>query len=419
MGRTEEALQLIEDSLAIDKFNFGCRYEKYLITNVVDELSVMKEMMRGEPHNYDEIALDYCAAGCWQEAASLWNIAIAEGIVTPMTYYYLGWCLHQGGLSGVKQAFADAVKACPDYCFPNRLEAILALQCAMVQNPDDARAPYYLGNLYYDKRQYDLAMEAWETSARLDGSFPTVWRNLALAFFNKKNEEAKAIECMERAFRLDTTDARILMELDQLYKRVRRSHKERLAFLQQYPELIKQRDDLILEEITLLNQTGEYEKAKTVLDAHNFHPWEGGEGKVPAQYQLATECWEQAIIGPTEPAAAMYYNDAKPDKIFYQGLALLKLGRMDEANGRFHKLTSYGEKHLFDKIKMDYFAVSLPDLLIWEDDLTIRNVIHCKYMMALGYWGLNQKEKSVRLLSEVERLDINHQGIQAFRSLIG
>mgnify|MGYP000479948630 CR=1 FL=1 len=476
----EEALQLIEDSLAIDKFNFGCRYEKYLITNVVDELSVMKEMMRGEPHNYDEIALDYCAAGCWQEAASLWNIAIAEGIVTPMTYYYLGWCLHQGGLSGVKQAFADAVKACPDYCFPNRLEAILALQCAMVQNPDDARAPYYLGNLYYDKRQYDLAMEAWETSVRLDGSFPTVWRNLALAFFNKKNEEAKAIECMERAFRLDTTDARILMELDQLYKRVRRSHKERLAFLQQYPELIKQRDDLILEEITLLNQTGEYEKAKTVLDAHNFHPWEGGEGKVPAQYQLArvelakkaltagenkeaislleecleyphhlgegklygaqendfyyflgcayeglgqhdkaVECWEQAIIGPTEPAAAMYYNDAKPDKIFYQGLALLKLGRMDEANGRFHKLTSYGEKHLFDKIKMDYFAVSLPDLLIWEDDLTIRNVIHCKYMMALGYWGLNRKEKSLRLLSEVERLDINHQGIQAFRSLIG
>ena len=480
MGRTEEALQLIEDSLSIDKFNFGCRYEKYLITNVVDELSVMKEMMRGEPHNYDEIALDYCAAGCWQEAASLWNIAIAEGIVTPMTYYYLGWCLHQGGLSGVKQAFADAVKACPDYCFPNRLEAILALQCAMVQNPDDARAPYYLGNLYYDKRQYDLAMEAWETSVRLDGSFPTVWRNLALAFFNKKNEEAKAIECMERAFRLDTTDARILMELDQLYKRVRRSHKERLAFLQQYPELIKQRDDLILEEITLLNQTGEYEKAKTVLDAHNFHPWEGGEGKVPAQYQLArvelakkaltagenkeaislleecleyphhlgegklygaqendfyyflgcayeglgqhdkaVECWEQAIIGPTEPAAAMYYNDAKPDKIFYQGLALLKLGRMDEANGRFHKLTSYGEKHLFDKIKMDYFAVSLPDLLIWEDDLTIRNVIHCKYMMALGYWGLNRKEKSLRLLSEVERLDINHQGIQAFRSLIG
>ena len=92
---------------------------------------------------------------------------------------------------------------------------------------------------------------------------------------------------MERAFRLDKTDARVLMELDQLYKRVRRSHAERLAFLQQYPELIAQRDDLVLEEITLLNQTGEYEKAKTLLDAHIFHPWEGGEGKVPGQYQFA------------------------------------------------------------------------------------------------------------------------------------
>ena len=85
----------------------------------------------------------------------------------------------------------------------------------------------------------------------------------------------------------------------------------------------------------------------------------------------------------------------------------------------FYNSVAELRKYLFDKVKMDYFAVSLPDLLIWEDDLTIRNVIHCKYMMALGYWGLNEKEKSVRLLSEVERLDINHQGIQAFRSLIG
>lgn len=479
-GKQEEALKLIADSLYIDKFNFGCRYEQYLTSGQETVLDELKTMMRNEAHNYDEIALDYCGAGFWTEAASLWNIAIAEGAVTPMTYYYLGWCLKQGGLPGVEKAFEDASATCPDYCFPNRLEAILALQCAMETNPEDARAPYYLGNLYYDKRQYDLAMEAWEISCRKDDKFPTVWRNLALAYFNKKNEEEKAIEYMERAFQLNPADARILMELDQLYKRVRRPHTERLAFLQNYPELIAQRDDLILEQITLLNQIGKYRQAKELLDTHIFHPWEGGEGKVPGQYQFARvelakqylterkydeavtllkECleypnhlgegklygaqendfyyflgcayeamgekeladkyWELGITGPDEPAAALYYNDAKPDKIFYAGLCLQKLGRKDEANGRFHKLTSYGEKHLFDKIKMDYFAVSLPDLLIWEDDLDMRNLIHCKYMMALGYWGLNRQEKSIRLLNEVERLDINHLGIQAFRSLIG
>lgn len=479
MGKPEEALKLIEESLAIDKFNYGCRNEKYLITNSVEDLNILKEMMRGEAHNYDEIALDYCNAGCWAEAVALWNIAIAEEAITPMSYYYLGWCLKQGGLSGVEQALAQGMAACPDYCFPNRLEAVLALQSAMEVNPKDGRAPYYLGNLYYDKRQYELAIEAWEASARLDAQFPTVWRNLALAYFNKKNEETKAVECMERAFRLDTTDARILMELDQLYKRICCSHTERLAFLQKYSELVSQRDDLILEEITLLNQMGECKQAKELLDAHIFHPWEGGEGKVSGQYQFArvelakkalaatdykdaivlleecleyphhlgegklhgaqendfyyflgcayeglgenskaVACWEQAVVGPTEPVAAMYYNDAKPDKIFYQGLALLKLGRTDEANGRFHKLISYGEKHLFDKIKMDYFAVSLPDLLIWEDDLNMRNEIHCKYMMALGYWGMNQKDKSARLLDEVGKSDINHQGILSMKTCL-
>lgn len=479
MGRREEAIQWIKDSLSIDKFNFACYYEKYLVTNTSEDLTILKKMLRKEAHNYDEIALDYSGAGCWTEAVSLWKVAIDEAAITPMTYYYLGWSLLQGGFDGVQQAFADAANVCPDYCFPNRLEAILALRCAMKENPCDAKAPYYLGNLYYDKRQYSLAIEAWETSIKLDDKFPTVWRNLALAYFNKKDEKAKAMEYMERAFQLNPADARILMELDQLYKRMCRPHAERLAFLEQYPELIMQRDDLVLEEITLLNQIGEYEKAKELLDDHIFHPWEGGEGKVAAQYQFArvelakkalatgkyevaialleecleypchlgegklygaqendfyyfmgcayealsnkeraTACWEQAIIGPTEPAAALYYNDAKPDKIFYQGLALLKLGRKDEASGRFYKLISYGEKHLFDKIKMDYFAVSLPDLLIWEDDLDTRNMIHCKYMMALGYWGLQREEKCIGLLGEITRMDINHQGILAICNLI-
>ena len=65
----------------------------------------------------------------------------------------------------------------------------------------------------------------------------------------------------------------------------------------------------------------------------------------------------------------MFYNDQQPDKIFYQGLALIKLGKTTDAFSRFNKLKDYGEKHIFDKVKIDYFAVSLPDLQIWDDDL--------------------------------------------------
>ena len=47
------------------------------------------------------------------------------------------------------------------YCFPNKLEDILALEYALAHNPADARAPYYLGCLWYDKRQYDRAAAMW------------------------------------------------------------------------------------------------------------------------------------------------------------------------------------------------------------------------------------------------------------------
>ena len=480
MGRSDEMLALCKEALAIDLFNYGSRFEQHLLTDNGQVLEEMLEMMHDVPNNFDEVALDYCAAGCFDEAISLWQLAIDRQATTPMTYYYMGWCLlRQGDAVEANDWFEKAEKQSPDYCFPNRLEDVQALGMAIVMNPDGAHAPYYLGCLYYAARQYDLAIENWELSARLDPTFPTVWRNLALARFNKQDRQEEALEYMERAFHLDESDERVLMELDQLYKRLHRPHQERLDFLQQYPQLVQRRDDLVLEEITLLNQVGRHEEAMQQLDAHIFHPWEGGEGKVSAQYQIcrvelakkaiankeypkaikwlsecleyphhlgegklfgaqendfqyllgiaynalgqhekARECWEEATKGPQEPAAAIYYNDAKPDKIFYQGMALLQLGRDGEAHGRFYKLINYGKQHIFEKQKMDYFAVSLPDLLIWEDSLDTKNLIHCKYMLALGYYGMGDMEHALKYLAEVEALDNNHQGIQQFHSLI-
>ena len=447
MGRGKEMLQVCKEALKQDVFNYGCRFEMYLETQDQGVLDEMVEMMHGVAQNYDETALDYRAAGLHEEAVAVWELAISQKATTPMTYYYLG-------------RYDEAEQADSYCCFPNRLEDVNVLTMAKASNPKGAKAPYYLGCLYYDKRQYDLAIENWELSAKLDPNFPTVWRNLALARFNKQGRQEEALEYMEKAFHLDETDARMLMELDQLYKRLHRPHQERLAFLQQYPELIQHRDDLVLEEITLLNQTGRYEEAMRKLDAHVFHPWEGGEGKVPAQYQicrvelakkllhddpqsveakrLLEEClvypphlgegklygaqdndflyflgrYEEGTAGPTEPAAAMYYNDAKPDKIFYAGLCYRALGQEDKARSLFHKLINYGKQHIFEKQVMDYFAVSLPDLLIWEDSLDTKNLIHCKYMLALGYCGMGEKEKAMRYLKEVRALDNNHQGAQ-------
>jgi len=478
LGRRAEALEWIRASLAIDPFNYGCLFEEHLLTDSASPLERIARLMHGNVLNYHELALDYAQAGQWQTVIDV--LALPDAQASPMTGFYTGWAQYRlGDVVAANDAFERAEQADSTCCFPNRLEDVVVLDCAKVLNPDGALAPYLLGCLYYDKRQYDLAVENWELSARLNPQFPTVWRNLALARFNKQDRHDEAVEYMERAFHLDEDDERLLMELDQLYRRMQKPHAWRLAFLQRYPELIQRRDDLVLEEITLLNQTGRFGEAMQRLDAHRFHPWEGGEGKVPAQYQIcrvelakqalalqdydqaiqlldqcleyphhlgegklygaqendfyyllglaydgkgqtdkARQCWERATQGPQEPAAAMYYNDAKPDKIFYQGLALLKLGRTGEANGRFYKLVNYGKQHIFEHQTMDYFAVSLPDLLIWDDSLDQKNRIHCLYMLALGYYGLGDQEHAERYLAEVEALDVNHYGTQALRSLM-
>lgn len=473
LGREEEAKSLCNESLTIDPFNYGCMF-------LLGKTAEMVQLMHGNAHNYDELALDFCDAGLWDYAEKVWEIAKENGATTAMTHYYYGWSLLQkGDKTAATISFATGEADCPDFVFPNRLEAVLALRAALEVNPKDAYANHFLGNLFYDKRQYDLAQSHWEQAANLNPKFPTTWRNLALVYYNKRNDAAKAVEAMEKAFFLDETDSRVLMELDQLYKKQQRPHAERLAFLQKYPDLIAQRDDLVLEEITLLNQCGEYKAAKAKLDAHQFHPWEGGEGKVPAQYQTsrvemakqsinagkyddaiellneclvyphnlgegklygaqendfyyllgicyrakgdeekARECFEQATLGPTEPAAAMYYNDAKPDKIFYAGLAFRSLGDEKKARSYFNRLLDYGKQHLYENVVMDYFAVSLPDLQVWDGSLDEMNRIHCLYMLALGYAGLGDTAHSERYLAEAEKMNINHQGIQSFKTLV-
>ncbi len=471
LDRREEAMQVVREALKLDAFNYGALMEQYLLTEDPMVLKAMNTLMHQAHHNYDELGLDYFQCGDVEAALKVWAEAEANNAVTPMTYYYEAIARKPGALE-------KAAQMAPDYCFPNRVEDVVILQWAIEENPRDARAPYYLGCLYYGARQYDEAYKYWEQSRQADETFPTVWRNLALYLYNKENNHAKALEYMERAFSLDETDARVFMELMQLYRKTLKPAQERLEIIEKHLDLVAQRDDLLLDHITLLNLDKQYAKAKELLDSHIFHPWEGGEGKVSGQYQIcrvelakqaladnkadeaiellsecleyphhlgegklhgaqendfyyflgqayamkgelqkAQECWEKATEGPQEPAAALYYNDAKPDKIFYQGMALLALGRQGEANGRFYKLVNYGKQHIFEHQVMDYFAVSLPDLTVWEDTLDAINRLHCLYMLALGYRGLGDEQHAERYLSELQKLAPDHEGARALRSL--
>lgn len=443
LGRSEEAIAVIEGELKRDAFNYGCIYEKYLLTGDEAIISEMKKLMRQSDFNYDTLALHYKAMGMKDEACRIWAVAETEGAMTAMSHFHRDACLPAIPSESTGETCEMGI------FFPNRLEDIEVLR-HFAEHSESARAPYLLGCLYFDKRQYDLAKHYWELASQRNPAMPAVHRNLSLLYYNKVHDTEKALAEIELAFDLDKTDSRIFMELDQLYKKLERPAAERIQNYEAMPELIMQRDDLVLEHATLLNQLGRYEEAKAIIDNHIFHPWEGGEGKVSGQYQLsrlemakrdlstpeairlleecltfphnlgegklygaqdndfyyylgkayqlqgneerAREMWQQGTVGPTEPAAALYYNDAKPEKIFYAALCYRALGLEDKARGLFYRLLDYGKQHYHDEVVMDYFAVSLPDLLVWDEDLNIRNRRHCESMIALGNKGLQGEE---------------------------
>lgn len=472
-NQKDKAQKLIEESVELDPFNFGILYEQYLLTQDKQKLQELKELMRGYVHNFMEFSLDYATAGFYQEALGFINLYFDQtDQVYPMAQYFRGYymCLNGDEIKALEN-FKAASTLAPDYCFPHRLEELIVLQKAIETNPSDAKAWYYLGNYWYGARQHTEAISYWEQSKGIDASFPTVHRNLALGYYNKQNNPEKARVSLEKAFELNPTDARVLMELDQLYKKLNVEPSARLSMLEKSPDLVDFRDDLYLEHITLLNLLGEEEKALELIMDRQFHPWEGGEGKVPGQYlyshveiakkaiskgeyqkainhlnqtchyphnlgegkiygaqendfnywlgcayeglglqEQAVSSWEKASMGLSEPAAAIYYNDQQPDKIFYLGLALIKLGREADAKNRFKKLLGFGEKHLKIPFKMDYFAVSLPDLLIFEDDLQVRHEQYCHYLMGLGYLGLGNKEKATKEFEYILEQDTYHIG---------
>ncbi|HUH47911.1 MAG TPA: DUF5107 domain-containing protein, partial [Arenibacter sp.] len=471
MGRTAESKKLIEESLTIDRFNFGVLFEKYILSGETKDLGFFKELIRDYVHNYIEFSLDYAQAGQFDEAIKLLCAYVDEKEkMYPMALYFLGWYHEQKNeIEQAKKQYQRAQKMPSDYCFPSRLEEVTVLLSAMDRNPDDAMAPYYLGNFWYAARQYENARLCWEASVRLNGDNAVCLRNLALLYYNKTNQKMLAKKYLEMAFELDPNNSRLLMELDQLYKKMNISIDQRLELLENNTSLIATRDDLYLEQITLLNFKAQHKKASALLKQRHFHPWEGGEGKVPYQYitvhmelakeslysgdyptaikllekarvyphnlgegklfgakendifywlghtfekmgddSKANEYWEKASKGSNNANAAIFYNDQQPDKIFYQGMALLKLDRKKEAEQHFGNLISYGEKHQNDAVKLDYFAVSLPDLLIWEEDLNVRNYIHCQYLIGLGELGLGNPKKAISAFKKVLEKDRYH-----------
>lgn len=463
---SRDSSALLEESLSIDPLDMGTRYESGLAAS---DLSEWKSKMRNPAHNYLELALDYIKAGFYEDALDILRSCNEE---SPMLSYYQGYVLElMGKTEDAITLHKRAEAADSSYCFPNRVEEILILGSAVRLLENAPYAHYYLGCLLYDKKQYEEAASHWEISTVQAPDYAMSFRCLAIAYYNKKNDIQTALKYMKKAFELDSSYTRFLLEYDQLRAKAGVSVEDRLSLLKEHLELVTSRDALYIEYITLLNNVGEYEEALACLKTHQFHPWEGGEGKVSTQYRYALtqlallamekESYDEAVslleatkeypanlgegklpnvqdniadyyigqiykakgeketarqyflkasTGLDEPSSVLYYNDQPSDTILYQGLASEELGSTSAARKCYHQLLSFGQKHLFDEVSYDYFAVSLPEIEVFPEHIQDRNRIYCQYLMALGRIGLNEKAEAASILQEILEEKPDYQG---------
>jgi tetratricopeptide (TPR) repeat protein len=454
LGRKEEAQRLLQETRALDPLDL---FSRFLIDHEVPT----------NPQMQLDLGFDLMRSGLLGEALDVFETP--GDVPSAMVTYARADVLRQMGRGFESiEAYRQASQENSDYIFPNRLEELRVLEKALEIDAQDARAAYALGNLLYDRRRHREAIVRWEQSVSAEPEFSIAWRNLGIAYFNVLSDSRKALNAFERARTCAPTDARLLYEQDQLRKRTGFALEERLELLRENRPLVDSRDDLSVEFASLLNSLGRPEEALLILRKRQFQPWEGGEGLVLSEYVRANVLLAQNAL-PTHSQEALEFLHAassppcnlseakhllmnlslvdywygvaytaihRPEEAkrhwlraasrkgdfqqmqmqpvsemtYWSAMALRELGREQEAIDLFRQIESYAFQLERQTPKIDYFATSLPAMLLFEVDLKERQTITARFLEAQVALGLGLRERSIQLLRQVEKMDHSHTG---------
>jgi tetratricopeptide (TPR) repeat protein len=421
-----------------------------------------------------DVAYDLIEIGQHGEAKELLEQYLERGTRAAgesdlMVKYVLEWLGRQQAYDskGGQQAY-DSKGESPDWFFPSRLWDYRVLRDLWAWGDRSRNVAYGLGNFLYDSKRHEEALAMWKAAVKADPSFATAWRNLGVALWNVRRDAKGAMSAYRKAMKVDPADARLVAEYDQLCEKCKVSSAERLKFLEGKSALVATRDDATVQYVTCLNDVGRHEEALKVLASRRFHPWEGGEGKVLAQYtrahlalgwaalaggrqqaynskvgrglrprrqqaynskKVALEHAEKAFDTPENLGEAYHLLQAKADVnylkglalrglgreaeaktaftaaaeeagdfqsmavteyselSYWRGLALAALGRKKDAKALFKGMKAFADKGLKTPFKIDYFATSLPLLLIFDDDLEAVKNERMRKLVALAERG--------------------------------
>jgi tetratricopeptide (TPR) repeat protein len=391
-----------------------------------------------------------------------------------MTEVILSWLYFAVGNEDKGDGLLSSIcKKSFDYFFPSRLEEMKLLEWIANNRPNFTIVYYGLGNFYFNAKRHQDAIQIWERAVAAGCQYATLYRNLGIAYWNANQDGERAIYSYEKAIEQAPDDMRIQFEYDQLRKKLNHDPMIRLKDLLALKDKVFSRDDFSVELATLYNLTDQSEKALQLLVNRNFHPWEGGEGQVLKQYTYACIKLGILAIRDGDPQKALtLFNESidTPDNLgekyhplqavahvnywkgrayselgnelealkhfqasadeegdfidmavssfseltYFKALSMIELGKESEALEVLSEMKKFANRKLKEEAKIDYFATSLPLLLVFEDDIQMRNTIEAYYLLGLADMGAENLDCANENFKKIIDLNASHIGARDY-----
>jgi tetratricopeptide (TPR) repeat protein len=274
-GQEKAANQLLtrlieHDPLNLIALNEMTRFE----SKSENDFSSKLDRLLADDHGYIlDMACFYLDAGLAKDALSI--LENKGGIWDyPMVYYLMAFTSQLLEEDQRTQEWREiAQPLSPEMVFPSRLWEIISLQNALVQNAQDHKAKYYLGNYYYAHQRYEEAIQLWEQALAGLDTFDVIYRNLGLAYWQQKDDPEGAIHFFEKALTLNPNNQDLYIHLDDLYKQ-QHLKDNRIGLLEAMQGLDLIREDLRKRILAIMVDLGQYEQALAILTSEQFVPLE-------------------------------------------------------------------------------------------------------------------------------------------------
>nr|WP_254703508.1 DUF5107 domain-containing protein [Pseudarthrobacter sp. C4D7] len=438
LGRRDQGKQLLQETLASDPLDPVAR-------------ALDGSLDAADPKTALTVACWLARTGQWQRALDLTQAEQgggeypAFGSPGPLRHYLrASWLEELLDPDAAAAERAKARRADTTYAFPYGLDDHDALQRALDADPRDHVAHGLLGCWLLDAGRISDALGHLERAIAHGSRNPVVWRNASLALANTGGDLAAAANYLARALELSPGDPRLVYERAVLAGLAGLPAEQRIADIEQHGPAVLARDDLAVLYADLLTDAGRPQDAVALLRSRTFQPFEGGEGLALAAYDHATVQQARTMMEqqPTAAAALLREGMDAPENLgegrhpgdimaerlvalgdalermgdapaaraawagacaaanvlaveakpvgptdYWRGVACIRLGKQQQADRIWESLESRAAELAAAPAAPDYFATSLPELLLFSTDTAASRGAAAAHLRDLAHRG--------------------------------